>query len=173
MKLNQDKIALQQLIDIIPDRHSGIDCVGMSGSDRAYLVSRLILRHSMPIFVLVSSQKDVDMFCNDLNFFINKIKQPVIYFPPYNILPFKHLAYHSETVAKRISTLYTLTAGKTSPIVVTTVSAILQKLMPKHELCDYAELIMAGEEIDRDLLIEKLIAGGYVRHTGCFFFSLF
>ncbi len=163
MKLNQDKIALQQLINIIPDRHSGIDCVGMSGSDRAYLVSRIALCHSMPIFVLVSAQKDADMFCNDLDFFINKIKQPVICFPPYNILPFKHLAYHSETAAKRISTLYTLTAGKTSPIVVTTVSAMLQKLIPKHELCDYAELIMAGEEIDRDLLIEKLIAGGYVR----------
>ncbi|RZB34785.1 MAG: transcription-repair coupling factor (superfamily II helicase) [Desulfobacteraceae bacterium Eth-SRB1] len=163
MKLNQDKIALQQLIDIIPGRHSGIDCVGMAGSDRAYLVSRLILRHSMPIFVLVSSQKDADMFCNDLNFFINKIKQPVTYFPPYNILPFKQLAYHSETAAKRIRTLYTLTAGKTPPIVVTTVSAMLQKLIPKHELCDYAELIMAGEEIDRDLLIEKLIAGGYIR----------
>ena len=163
MKQNQDQIAPQQLIDIIPDRRCGIDCVGMAGSDRAYLLSRLILSHNMPIFVIVSSQKDADMFCNDLDFFINKITQPVTYFPPYNILPFKQLAYHSETAAKRIRTLYTLTAGKTPPIVVTTVSAMLQKLIPKHELCDYAELIMAGEEIDRDLLIEKLIAGGYIR----------
>ncbi|MEA3279665.1 MAG: transcription-repair coupling factor [Thermodesulfobacteriota bacterium] len=163
MKLNQDKIAPQQLIDIIPDRRCGIGCVGMSGSDRAYLLSRLILYRSMPIFVIVSSQKDADMFCNDLDFFTNKITQPVTYFPPYNILPFKQLAYHSETAAKRIRTLYTLTAGKTPPIVVTTVGAMLQKLIPKHELCDYAELIMAGEEIDRDSLIEKLIAGGYIR----------
>ena len=88
---------------------------------------------------------------------------PVIYFPPYNILPFKLLAYHNETAAKRIRTLYQLLTSETPPIVVTTVGALLQKLIPKSALTGYAELLMAGEEIDRDALVEKLLAGSYVQ----------
>ena len=46
---------------------------------------------------------------------------------------------------------------------VTTVDALLQKIVPKHEITDYAELIIEGEEIDRNGLIQKLIFGGYTR----------
>jgi transcription-repair coupling factor (superfamily II helicase) len=48
--------------------------------------------------------------------------------------------------------------------VVTSVDALIQKVIPKQEIIDYAELIVAGEEIERDRFIEKLVAGGY-EHT--------
>ncbi len=163
MSINQEKISLQSLINLIPDRNSGIDCIGLSGSDTAYLTSELYIKHKIPIFVIASSSKDGKIFLEDLQFFTKRFNPPVIYFPPYNILPFKQLSYHSETAAKRISALYRLTTNEASPIVVTTVNALLQKLIPKQEICNYAELIMAGEEIDRDFLIEKLTSGGYVR----------
>ena len=163
MSLNQEKISLQSLIDLIPGRNSGIDCIGLSGSDRAYLTSRLYIKHRMPIFVIVPSPKDGEIFLEDLRFFTKRLTPPIIYFPPYNILPFTQLSYHSETAAERISTLYRIIVNEVPPIVVTTVGALLQKLIPKQEICNYAELIMVGEEIDRDILIEKLISGGYVR----------
>jgi transcription-repair coupling factor (superfamily II helicase) len=99
----------------------------------------------------------------DLRFFSKDLQKASIYFPPYNILPFKRLSYHNETAAKRIRALYRLIEDEMPPVVVTTVSALLQRLIPKLMLSDYAEIIMAGEDIDRDLLIEKLISGGYVR----------
>ena len=45
----------------------------------------------------------------------------------------------------------------------TTVDATLQKIVPRHEISRYAELVLAGEEIERDYLISKLISGGYTK----------
>ena len=163
MRQNQENIAFKSLINQILHRDCGIDCIGLSGSDMAFFVSRLYSEHRTPFIVIVPSQKQGEMFINDLSFFINGSELHVIHFPSYNILPFKKLSYHNETAAKRISTLYRIINDEVPLIVVTTVSALLQKLIPKQEICNYAELIIAGEDIERDHLIEKLIFGGYVR----------
>jgi transcription-repair coupling factor (superfamily II helicase) len=99
----------------------------------------------------------------DIAFFSSSERIPLFYFPAYNIMPFKPLAYHNETVSERIRILYHLCAGDHAPIVVITVEALLQQLIPKDELTAYAELLMTGEELDLDTLVAKLISGGYER----------
>ena len=165
MNQNQAKISIRSLIDSIPDRDCCVDCTGLAGSEKAYLVSRVYMEHRAPVVVIVPSQKDAEWCLEDLRFFSGSLRPPIVYFPSYNILPFKYLSYHNETAAKRISSLYRLIESEAPPIVVTTASALLGKIIPKQEICDYAELIMAGEEIDRDLVVEKLVSGGYVRST--------
>ena len=163
MNQNQVKISPGPLIDIIPGRDYRIDCMGLSGSERAYFVSRLTMARRASVVVIVPSTEDAEKYLEDLRFFLGKNNPSPVYFPPYNILPFQHLSYHSETAARRIRFLYRLIVEDAPQIVVTTVAALLQRIIPKQELSDYAELIMAGEEIDRDLLVEKLVSGGYVR----------
>ena len=151
------------MIDTIPDRDYCVDCIGLSGSEQAYFVSRLYMEHRATVVVIVPSTKDAERYLEDLRFFSGKLIPHIVYFPPYHILPFKYLSYHNETAAKRIRSLYRLVVGEIPQIVVTTIVALLQKIIPKQGICDYAELIMTGEEIDRDLLVEKLVSGGYVR----------
>ncbi|MGB2930015.1 MAG: transcription-repair coupling factor, partial [Desulfobacterales bacterium] len=165
MDQNQEKISPGSLIDIIPGRDYRIDCMGLSGSEQAYFVSRLTMAHRASVVVIVPSTEDAEKYLEDLRFFLGKNNPFPVYFPPYHILPFQHLSYHNETAARRIRSLYRLIVDDVPQIVVTTVAALLQRIIPKQELSDYAELIMAGEEIDRDLLVEKLISGGYVRST--------
>ena len=165
MNQNQVKISPGPLIDIIPGRDYRVDCMGLSGSEQAYFVSRLYMTHGASVVVIVPSTKDAERYLEDLRFFSGKNDPSPVYFPPYNILPFQHIAYHNETAAKRIRSLYRLIMGNVPQIIVTTAVALLQRIIPKQEICNYAELIMVGEEIDRDLLVEKLISGGYVRST--------
>ncbi len=163
MNQNQEKISLESLTDLFADKTFNIGCTGLSGSEKAYFVSKLYIEYRAPIVIIVPSAKDAEKCIEDLHFFLEKPNPPIIYFPSYNILPFKYLSYHNATAAMRISSLYRLVTDKVPPIVVTTVDAFLKRIIPKQELCDYAELIMTGEEIDREQLIEKLISGGYVR----------
>ncbi len=163
MDQNQEKTLYGCISDIIPDRDRSIECTGVSGSEKAYLVSRLYTQHPAPVVVIAPSEKEAETYLEDLRFFSEKLQPPMIYFPAYNILPFKYLSYHNETAAKRIRSLYQLIVGDEQQIVVTTVSAILQKIIPRQQLCDYAELVMVGEDIDRDALVTKLLFGGYVR----------
>jgi len=165
MTQNQEKKTINALMGTIRSRRCRVDCSGVSGSESAYLVSRVYKKIGLPVFVIVATPKDGEKFLEDLHFFLGTDRPYTAFFPSYNILPYTSLSYHAEIAAKRMSILYHLIESNTPPIVVTTVGALLQKLIPRQEIRDYAELVMAGEDMDRDLLIEKLNAGGYGRST--------
>ncbi|MCG6974438.1 MAG: transcription-repair coupling factor, partial [Desulfobacterales bacterium] len=160
---NQEKISIQYLFDT--NRYN--DChrvvTGVSGAERSYLVQRIYSQYRAPVVVITASTKEAEACLEDLDFFLNTPGSPLIYFPPYNISPFKSFSYHNETAAKRIRSLYQLIVGDTPPLVVTTMPAVMQKIIPKREIINYAELVMAGEDLDRERLVEKLISGGYER----------
>ena len=165
MNQNQEKISLKYLFDTSPYKDYEVICTGLSGSEKAYFVNRLYMKHRTPVVVITSSAKEAETYLEDLEFFAERPCPPLMYFPPYNITPFKYLSYHNETAAKRIRSLYQLIVGDVPPVVVTTISALMQRILPKQELCDYAELIMAEEGIDRDRLVDKLLSSGYERSS--------
>ncbi len=161
MVQNQVINSFSTLADQISHRQGRIEYYGLSGSDKALLVSKIYQQLRVPIFAIAPSIKSAETFLADLRFFEQTADAPLFLFPSYNILPFKFLAYHNETAAQRIYALYQLLESNSPPIVVSAVDTLLQKIIPKQEIIDYVELIIAGEEIERERLIEKLVAGGY------------
>jgi transcription-repair coupling factor (superfamily II helicase) len=160
---NQEIISYHDLIEQLTERQRSIECIGFSGSEKAYLVANFYLQRRAPILIIAPSTKQAEQFMEDLRFFAGNAEMPTLFFPPYNILPFKFLSYHNETAGHRIRVLYQLLEETTPSITVTTIDALMQKLIPRHEISRYAELVIAGEEIDRDYLVSKLISGGYVK----------
>jgi len=63
-------MSVQELIERLPGRSTGIDCTGLTGASAAYLVSRLRAELDMPIFLVTSSQKAIDSLAEDLRFFL-------------------------------------------------------------------------------------------------------
>jgi transcription-repair coupling factor (superfamily II helicase) len=160
---NQEIISYNNLIEQLTERERSIECIGFSGSEKAYLIAKIFSQLKVPLLVVASSTKQAEQFIEDLRFFAGDQELPILFFPPYNILPFKFLSYHNETAGHRIRVLYQLLEEIAPAVVVTTVGALLQKLVPRHEISRYAELVIAGEEIERDYLVSKLISGGYVK----------
>jgi transcription-repair coupling factor (superfamily II helicase) len=160
---NQEIISYNRLSEQLARRANSIECTGLADPAKAYLISKVFLQQKLPILVIASSTKQAEQFIEDLRFFAGEPGLPILFFPPYNILPFKFLSYHSETAGHRIRILYQLLEKAQPAIIVTTVDALLQKLVPRHEISRYAELVLAGEEIERDYLISKLISGGYTK----------
>ncbi|KJS32607.1 MAG: transcriptional regulator [Desulfatitalea sp. BRH_c12] len=163
MGQNQEEISWQQLSVGLAGRKGPVDVVGLNGSARAYAAARIYRQHRLPMLVLFAGAKAAERFVEEVSLFLKDLKPDILYLPAYNLLPFKFMAYHNETAAQRVKTLYQVIESPRPPIVVTTVGAIMQCLMPKNALMDYAELLVAGEEIDRDGLVSKLVAGGYSR----------
>ena len=112
--------------------------------------------------VIVPSGDAAAAFCRDLCFFLPEAAG-LLTFPAYNLLPFKRLAYHGETAARRIRTLYRLTASDVPPLVVVAIDALVQKIIPKQALIDYVDLVLPGEPLDSERLVARLVAGGYTR----------
>jgi len=159
MKLLGHSIA--DLLKTIPRVEGRINCTGLSGAERSYVLSRIYPGLKRPLFVVCATTKEAEVIASDIRFFSRDSRIPIITFPPYDILPFKPLAYHPQTACKRIETLYRMLTDSEPSIVITTVSALLQKVIPRQTLSGFAEYIVAGEEIDREAVIRKLIQGGY------------
>ena len=162
---NQEKKEFSSFIDPYFRSGHGIEYSGISGSERAYLVAKLYQQVKKTIVVILPAPGDAEKFLVDLQFFLQLDENSLLMFPEYNIQPFKLLSYHNETASARMNVLYRMIQTDQPLIVVTTVSAVLHRLIPRRELIDFSELVMVNESLDRDSLVSKMIAGGYVRTT--------
>ena len=149
------------LISNISDRTSALEVTGLSGAERAYFLSGICRQHRVPVVAILPTMKAANRFRDDLHFFSKESQRQILLYPPYNILPHKHLAYHNETAAQRIATLYRIANEDPPPMLITTAGALMTRVLPKRDLLDFAELVMVDEEVERNLLMEKLISGGY------------
>lgn len=152
------------IIHTINKHHNSIITLGGDGSHKAYLAARLFGSQTAPLVVILPDQKQALGFIEDLSFYMSQEKEKILYFPGYNIHPFKSLSYHRETSIQRISALSKiLEAGFKKYLLVTYIDTLLQQLIPKESINDFLELVIVNEELDRDQLIFKLEAGGYSR----------
>ncbi len=163
MDQNQEKISWLQLLQTGLSESCQVDITGLSGSAAVYAASRIFRRQRRPMVIVVPSAADAEQTMDALKLFLRDLGTPVGYFAPYNVSAFKRIAFHNETAAQRIRTLYHLVERPDIDIIVTTVDALVQKVLPKQELIEFTELLMVNEECDRDMLIGKLIAGGFNR----------
>ncbi len=153
--------SIDELVKMLEGEERRVNCTGLTGPEQAYLLFRLSMGLKRSMLVLCPAAKEAERLVRDTRFFSEKIDLPVIYFPSYDILPFKPLSYHSETRCRRIEALHLIMTVQQPSVIVTTVSALLQKVMPSVALSGFAECLRRGEEMDRDTLIAKLIHGGY------------
>lgn len=151
-----------QLLGAMGSRPKQLEITGLNTSAAAFAVAQMTRRQGHPWIIVVENPSLAETFCEELNFF-SKGDKNALYFPSYHLSPYKYLAYHNETAARRIRTLYEM-VGETPPaVVVTSVGALMQRVIPKDDLVKYSELIMVGEDADREVLVRKLIAGGFER----------
>lgn len=160
---NQEKKMIPYIAELLSGSEHGVECTGNSGSERAYLIARLYQSMKKPFVIILSDAEEADRLLTDLHFFLQSETIPLMVFPHYNLQPFRLLSYHNETAARRINVLYRMTQVSSPPIIITTVAALMQKLIPRRALLNYAELVMKDEDLDRDNLIGKMISGGYSR----------
>lgn len=161
MVQNQEEISIAQWLKAFPARIDAARCAGLRGSERVWLVERLYRESRRPVLVVVPSAAEAARWIEDLRFFSGG-RTAGAYFPAYPVVPFKFMSGRNEIAAQRISVLYRLMSGGV-PAMVAPAEALIQKLIPGSELTGYAELVMAGEETDRDALVSKLVSGGYSR----------
>jgi transcription-repair coupling factor (superfamily II helicase) len=156
--MNSIKTLLKQI-----KSKNNISCTGLSGTTLAMLITRIYKVKQQSIVIVVPTERQADNLMDDIAFFLGNSAIPRYFFPANPALPSDFMTYQNKNAARRIRILYDLIAGNTPPIIITTSEALTQYIVPKNALAEYAELIIQGEEINRDDLIKRLVAGGYSR----------
>ncbi len=128
---------------------------GLRGASPAWLATRLA--EQQPCCVIVPDENLIPIFEQDLNLFTS---QQILTYPGHEIPPYTPLSPDQRIAATRLSTLYRLKTAAGS-IMVTSIEALLRRIMPESLLTRVAEYLLAGEDCDQDDLLTKLQYLGY------------
>jgi len=113
------------------------------------------------IFIAMDDQRLANLR-ESIGFFAPDLK--VIEFPAWDCLPYDRVSPHQEIVAKRISALSELAHENATPaIVLTTVNAVLQRVVPRDYIARAALSIRPGHQMVMEKLNAFLSSNGYSR----------
>jgi len=114
-----------------------------------------------PILVAVPTVAEAERISGDLAPVLGP--EAVELFPAWETLPFERVSPNLETMGRRLRVMWRLRSGDESlAVVVAPVRALVQRLGPHVE--DVEPIVLAaGERVDREELVERLIAMGYRR----------
>lgn len=152
---------LERLKEQVRSGARDIRLSGLTGSSKAYALSRLIAEGAGKTFVYLAPRaREAARFQRDLAFYLKPFDDDFHFFPPHDVLPFTHLSPHNEVACERLRTLQAFTRTAAPLFVATTASAVLTPLPPKNVLTE-ALTLQTGSEVDRNLLLRTLFSWGY------------
>jgi transcription-repair coupling factor (superfamily II helicase) len=162
-----------------------LSCVGIGQTAQPFFAA--LLHHifpQRPIVVVAEGLKAQESFQEDISTWLrseSKVQSPKskgsgaqaaisssqpLYYPPWEILPHESRLPHADVISERLETLVSLTqhaARNTqfTPLIVTSVTALLQRTFPKEAIAERTRTLTRGERIDPLDLVEWLEAQGY------------
>lgn len=112
-----------------------------------------------PICIVTYNELQAKKIIKDMSFFGEQIE----FFPKREIINFDYVAESKDTLFDRIDVLNNIVKGK-SKIIVTTIEAVMQKMISKENLYKNIVKIKVGDTVELNELKEKLVKLGYERY---------
>jgi transcription-repair coupling factor (superfamily II helicase) len=159
-KINNDSEPLLRLRELIYGGAESIAVRGLTGAARSFLTSLLFGRLEKTLLVVCPDEKTAEAFVRDLDLFLGRGK--VLYYPPLDFLAIDMFALQKEEALARLAVMTHLQTGARA-VVVTSMAALMQKVMPVSEFHQYLMILSTGDSLNRDRFGEHLLAGGYKR----------
>ena len=159
---------MQSIINRLQQGCTGLDICGLRGSSSALFLARIAGSLQQPLCCILPSDEEMETLARDLPLFTGL---DILVFPSFEIPPYTPLSPDPATVAQRLACLHRI-LNKPGPfIVLTSAEAVLRRILPRNILGGSTELVIAGEETDRDRLVHSLTDAGYqlcsmVQHEG-------
>lgn len=139
------------------------DLIGITSESQAFFsILYCLVRSRRGIIVLPDEKNSIEIL-KALRFFNNFYKEnnfSVSYFPDYDRELFLPLEVHASILIERIRALWHL-AFKHKTILLTSLPAIMRKVVPLEAFLSYHYKIEEGDEITYDFLIQILVDNGY------------
>ncbi len=158
--------SVSDFLEAVQSGSKTIDLFGLEGSSKHFLISQLIKAIRRPLLILTPTLEHAQRSVNDLSFFVDRndgLKPTVYLFSPDDVSPFRSISPHRDVICSRLEAIYMLLTEQPPLTIVATPRSILKKTIPKGILSNFAQYLVAGEEIDREDFIGKLVASGYMK----------
>ncbi len=150
LKLGQDLPQLNRLIDKIGQGKAELV---VADAARPYVLACLCRTLHRPMLI-ITSRADVARRISDELYVWLGDDAPLYLFPELDALPYERLSSAPYTVSRRIEALYELCRSHTStayaPLVVTSVQAVMPKIVPYESFISLSHSIKRGTKFDME-----------------------
>ena len=167
--LTETKTEFKRLHDEVKRGTSIISLNGLTSiASRAFILSELQIETNKTFIIVADSNKELEKWECDLEFFSLKFKSQnsnkfkILSLPSMESDVYAGISPHAETLEKRALTLWELSQHKTSFLVVSAKSMITKTIAPE-EMYELGSVLMLDKDFPPEILIEKLVGCGYVR----------
>ncbi|MBI3804919.1 MAG: transcription-repair coupling factor [Nitrospirae bacterium] len=152
------------VLEAIGEGTTKIKTSGLWGSSEAFFLSRVV-REGRSFCLVAPSHAQAERFHRELRFFLDldaaaHPPSEILFFPPWDILPYEPSTPRPDWIAQRLATLHRLTENPTASVI-TSVEAFLQKVVSKSVIQERTFTLRTGETLSKETLIERLYQGGY------------
>src|SRR5713101_3188115 len=138
---------------------------GLKGAARAFFLAHCLLHVPRPTLCVLPSTQAAEAFADDLRLFLGSeegLGKHVRLYPAWDAPIFEGLSPSSDVLAAQVEGLYELLATDT-PILVTAVEALAQRVLPQEDFIAATLSIRSGQEVSLSGLLDHLIQWGYRR----------
>jgi transcription-repair coupling factor (superfamily II helicase) len=155
----RDLPAYQQIPEALGSRKIKVN--GLWGAAEPFLLSQ-IASDGHPFCLIAASATQAETIYQDLSFFfrLHGVKKELLFFPPWDVLPYESSTPRSDWIARRLHTLYQL-AQEPRVCVVTSIEAVLQKVRAPAQMIEKSLLLTVGSTPGKETLMTQLDACGY------------
>ncbi len=158
---------------------TGARVISLSGltsiASRAFVLSKLQRETKKTFVVVADSNKELETWTCDLNFWQNSIRnqnsansQPksgnsrLLALPSFESDVYSGVSPHAETLETRALALWSLSQNQPD-FVVASIKSLITKTISPVEMRELGAVLKRDEDFAPEILLEKLIASGYVR----------
>src|SRR5512133_2504134 len=162
MTKSPTSILLPQSVDIraaLRRKERRIVIPGLKGSAAACIIAEILRSETAKLLVMTSDQDAAEEFRRELAFFCTAENTPLV-FPAWDSQPCSPASPHPDISGARLDTLFRLHNGL-ARVVVLPAAAALQRILPRRTFSDASCYLIAGEEFERDDLLNRLVKMGY------------
>ena len=160
-QLSENK-KFQELVDQIKSKISPIAISGLTDVEKMHFLAGILDNTNNSIVLLTYNEIQAKKLYQDLK----KVISNVYYFPKREIVAYDYIAQSKEIEYKRIDVLnkmYLAKKQKKEIVIITTIEAIMQKMISKQELYQNIINFEVGKTYLLDSVKQKLINLGYER----------
>ncbi|WP_425061299.1 transcription-repair coupling factor [Sporomusa carbonis] len=157
--LNEDKQLRAAQMAFSADKTQSL-IYGVTGAQKSVLMAAAFQAAPRPTVIVTSSHHSVEMLRNDFASLLPAVE--VVELPAIDIVTFAAAAKSVELAAKRMDVLSRMARGE-KVIILATAEAAMQKVLPKQEFLNSRISLSASGTVNREELIESLVAFGYER----------
>jgi len=133
----------------------------LTGAAAALAIAEFATTADGPLLVFAENPRQADRLEAEIRFFAGDACD-VLHFAEWETLPWDAFSPHQDIVSQRLDVLSRLPElGR--GVVVAALPVLLQRLPPTHYVAGRSLSLSAGQRLERDGFVDRLVAGGYYR----------